>query len=292
MSKGFAPLLAGKVDFDKLTYPLYGSPKLDGIRAMVRDGAVVSRKLLPIPNQQIQEILGRQKFNNLDGELIFGKPMDEGVYHRTNSFVMSRDKVSPEWCFHVFDHFASPDTAYRDRYTLAESVADRSNTMFVRPLRQTILHSRAEVDVFEENCVSVGYEGIMLRSMDGAYKYGRSTTNEGTLLKVKRFEDSEAIVIRVEEEMHNGNVAGKDELGRTKRSTAKAGKTGKGTMGALVVKDLKTGVEFNIGSGFTAAQRMETWAPNDIVKYKFFPVGVKMKPRHPIFVGRRDSIDT
>lgn len=35
----------------------------------------------------------------------------------------------------------------------------------------------------------------MLRSIDGKYKLGRSTTNEAILLKLKRFKDSEAIVV-------------------------------------------------------------------------------------------------
>lgn len=111
------------------------------------------------------------------------------------------------------------------------------------------------------------------------------------MLKLKRFEDSEAEVLGIEEEMHNANTAETNELGRTKRSTAKAGLVGKGTMGALIVRDVKTGVEFNIGSGFTAHDRTEAWKPGELVKYKFFPVGVKDKPRHPVFLGRRSKLD-
>ena len=111
------------------------------------------------------------------------------------------------------------------------------------------------------------------------------------MLKVKRFEDSEAEILRIEEEMHNANEAQRDNLGRTKRSTAKEGKVGKGTMGALVVRDLKTGVEFNIGSGFTASDRQDEWKPGEIVKYRYFPVGIKTKPRHPVYIGRRSNID-
>jgi len=57
-----------------------------------------------------------------------------------------------------------------------------------------------------------------------------------------------------------------------------------------------TGVEFSIGTGLTALQRGVFWARQDdylgkTVKYKFFPVGVKDKPRHPVFLGLRHPED-
>jgi DNA ligase-1 len=67
-------------------------------------------------------------------------------------------------------------------------------------------------------------------------------------------------------------------------------------MGTLVVRDLDTNVEFEIGTGFTAAHRQEFWEQTTsvvgrIVKYKHFPHGAKDKPRHPVFLGFRDPID-
>jgi DNA ligase-1 len=170
-----------------------------------------------------------------------------------------------------------------------------------------LLQNREHLDAYEAEQVALGHEGIMLADPDGKYRFGRATPKGGELLKVKRFVDAEAIVIGIEEEMFNGNAAETNELGRTKRSTAKAGLVGKGSMGALIVRDVKTGVEFNIGTGFTADERTEWWAwgktqprsakqsilqmavqgPRRIVKYKSFPVGVKDKPRHPVYLGLR-----
>jgi DNA ligase-1 len=120
--------------------------------------------------------------------------------------------------------------------------------------------------------------------------------NEGYLLKVKRFDDSEAEIIGFEEEQFNGNTAETNELGRTKRSTAKAGLVGKGTLGAFTVRDIHTGVEFSIGTGLTALQRGVFWQRRDeylgkLAKYKYFAVGVKVAPRHPVFLGFRDRVD-
>ena len=94
----------------------------------------------------------------------------------------------------------------------------------------------------------------------------------------------------------NGNEAQTNELGRTKRSTAAAGLSGKGTLGAFLVRDLVTGVDFSIGTGLTAADRQCFWDKRfdlhgSLVKYKYFPVGVKVAPRHPVFLGFRDARD-
>jgi hypothetical protein len=76
--------------------------------------------------------------------------------------------------------------------------------------------------------------------------------------------------------MHNTNEAQTNELGRTKRSTAMEGLVGKGTMGALLVKDIDTQIEFSIGTGFTAEQRLAFWnrratLVGSVAKYKHFP---------------------
>jgi DNA ligase-1 len=95
--------------------------------------------------------------------------------------------------------------------------------------------------------------------------------------------------------MYNGNDAEVNELGRTKRSTKQSGMSGKGTLGAFICKT-RDGVEFKIGSGFDQQDRENFWQNKSsllgyIVKYKHFPIGVKDKPRHPIFLGFRNKMD-
>jgi DNA ligase-1 len=134
----------------------------------------------------------------------------------------------------------------------------------------------------------------MVRDPRGPYKHGRSTPKEGWLLKVKRFVDAEAVVIGVVEQEHNVNEATRDALGRAKRSSAKAGKRKTGMLGALLVRDVKTGVEFAIGSGFDEAARRELWLTHVVgrlVKYKSQPSGAKVAPRFPVFLGFRDEGD-
>lgn len=284
----FKPMLASPADLSKLKFPQLASPKLDGIRATVVDGKLMSRSLKPIPNRVIYSELARLCFNGLDGELIVGSPVAPDVFRNSTSGVMGHDGA-PDWKYYVFDNYMHGGDFEERLSSVEQRIGNIGGNLVVHEHR--LVEDADELLAYEHECVTAGYEGLILRDPRAPYKFGRSTTREGFMLKLKRFEDSEAEVIGVEEEMHNANAAETNELGRTKRSTAKAGLVGKGTMGALIVRDVKTKVEFNIGSGFTAADRADTWKLGELVKYKYFPVGVKDKPRHPVFLGRRSKLD-
>lgn len=285
---GFKPMLASPAALDALRYPIYGSPKLDGIRASVVGGQLLSRTLKQIPNRHIFHTLSDPRLEGLDGELIVGKPTSSTCYRDTVSGVMGHEG-QPKFTYWLFDLWNTAETFSMRRRVLGRMYESNELPDCVALVHHVELRSREDLDAYEAEQVALGFEGVMLADPDAAYKFGRATTKGGELLKVKRFEDSEAVVIGVEEEMFNGNEAQTNELGRTKRSTAKAGLVGKGTMGALIVRDVKTGVEFNIGTGFTAADRAAAWPLGTIVKYKSFPVGVKDKPRHPVYLGLRPA---
>lgn len=292
----FKPLLAAPVDFDKLDLTdMAASVKLDGIRAIVRDGVLVSRNLKPIRNRHVQQLFGRPEFEHLDGELILGDPTSKSCYLDTNSAVMSADGT-PDVTFHVFDHVGAPATCYESRLALAGGVANGYSKITL--VEQHPVRDLAHVEGLESQWLELGYEGLMLRKLRGAashYKFGRSTAKEGTLLKLKRFDDAEAKIIGVEELMKNGNEATKNALGHTERSAHKENLIPMGTLGALIC-ETPEGVVFKIGTGFDQKTRADLWARRDTlttcwVKYKSFNIGVKDAPRFPVFLGLRDAID-
>jgi len=295
--KTFEPLLAKPVEFKHLDYQnTWVSKKLDGIRAIVIDGVVVSRKLKPIPNKHVQALFGnRPELEGFDGELIVGPDNAPNVYQVTNSGVMSIDG-EPDVIFHAFDHITEPTKEYCQRYKRLSEQPYLKGVVIVP--QHGVLDEAAVLDI-EKMYLDRGYEGVMLRTFMGPrsfYKYGRSTSKECTLLKLKRFSDSEAAIVGFVEQMHNGNEANKDELGRTKRSSHAENKTGKGTLGALICADLESGLTFNIGTGFDDETKQSIWDQRDslngrLVKYKSFKIGVKDLPRFPVFLGFRDAID-
>lgn len=287
----FRPMLAAKADVEslaKLTFPLLASVKLDGVRAIVKDGVVYSRSMTPFPNKALQAKLGRPELNGYDGELIVGNPWDKNVCDATRAETASINAPCSA-DFYVFDRH-DLDMPYVQRMARIYPHVD------VHVLEQRYVNSLAEVQGFESNTLEQGYEGIILRAPNAPYKQNRSTLREQFLIKLKRFEDSEAVIIGMEELMHNANEAQESNIGLTKRQTLQENLVGMNTMGALLVRDIHTGVEFKIGTGFTQAQRDQFWrfgegVKGELVKYKYFPVGVKDKPRHPVYLGFRDRRD-
>lgn len=286
------PMLAAATDAQRLTYPLLLSPKLDGVRCLIIDGVAMSRSLKPIPNKHVQHLFGRPELNGLDGELIVGDASAEDVYTQTTSGVMSIEG-RPDVSYWVFDDFTEDGGFARRFHTACRRIKKQ---MACEDVPHHTVNNQAELLKYEQDYLELGYEGIMLRCPDGPYKQGRSTAREEFLLKLKRFVDAEAKIIGFTEQQTNTNEAVRNELGHLERSSKKAGMRGAQVLGAFMVKDLKTGVEFEIGTGFTAAQRENFWKRGDnligkFVKYKSQPVGVKDKPRFPVFLGFRDPKD-
>lgn len=284
------PMLAGTLeDMNALAFPLLVTPKLDGIRCLILNGRALTRKFLDVPNIYLREHLKKLP-TGLDGELVgLGKSFNE-----IQSLVMSEDG-EPEFEYHVFDYVKDDiNKGYEARmYDLYK--LDLPG--FCKKVLPKALYAQYELVEYEEEMIRKGYEGVMIRSVDGPYKCGRSTTKEGYLLKLKQFADAEAVVVGFEERMHNANEKLKDELGHAKRSSHKANLVPMDTLGALVVKCDKFSKEFKIGTGFDDVTRAEIWKNKDkylgrLVTFKYQPHGTKDKPRIPSFKGFRDERDT
>jgi len=292
MNLQFKPMLAATASLEKLRYPLIASPKLDGIRAVVKDKVLLSRSLKPIPNQYVQDMFGRTSFDGLDGELIMGDPSAADVFRATTSAVMSHSGT-PDVKLFVFDRH-NDGRAYISRTSdkFASEVASCNGEILV--LEQQLVQNESELLAYEDQKLMEGYEGIILRNPASHYKYGRSTLTEGSLIKLKRFLDSEAVILDKVLRTVNNNQAEISELGYMKRSHKKAGIVEGDGLGALVVQDAKTKVIFNVGSGFTEEERLRFWDINligKLIKYKYFPTGSKDKPRFPTFLGFRSPDD-
>lgn len=294
MSK-FRPMLATACeDISTIKYPVLASLKLDGIRCVVLNGVVYSRTMKPIPSKTVQELFGKVDYEGFDGELIYGNVFDEKVFNLSTSFCMSKgvpEGLNPlEIRFYVFDLVS--EEGHIDRlHSLSEKQLGRNVVLHL----PTTVQSSKQLTEFEEIVLSKGGEGVMVRSMNGPYKQGRSTLKEGYLLKIKRFVDEEATIIGFDEKMHNTNEAKVDALGYTERSTSKDGMVGANTLGALVVQSEKWG-EFRIGTGFDDVLRKEIWENKDkylsqLAKFKYFATGVVNLPRFPTFLGTRHKDD-
>ena len=298
MPKILKPLLAATFEEDSLIFPYICSAKIDGIRAITIDGTVMSRSLKPIRNTFVQECLSDLS-DGFDGELVAGSNFQEAT-----SSIM-RIKGEPNFTFFVFD-YVNPNKTTIDPYSerleqlkiklksLPSSIKSRVKIVpmikLVKSLEDLLEH--------EKRCLAEGWEGVILRSMSGTYKFGRSTLNDNIIIKLKRFKDAEAIITGFEEKMHNQNEAEVNELGHTFRSTSKDGLTPAGTLGTIIATDVTSQETLRIGTGKGLGDvlRQEIWNNQNkyvgkYIKYKYFDYGVKDLPRHPVFIGFRDEDD-
>jgi DNA ligase-1 len=303
------PMLASHCkDTRTLKFPVLGSKKLDGVRAEMQGGQLLSRSLKPIPNKYVQELFAGLA-EGTDGELIVGDPcaVDENgepnACRKTVSLVMSDNK--PLDYFHgeqlrlwVFDKFGND--GFRARLNNAAAAVIASKNPAVVLVKHVMLNNIEELDQFEADALADGNEGVMIRSMNGPYKEGRSTEREAYLLKLKRFVDTEAVVTGSYEWETNTNNSFTNELGRTTRSSCQDGKVGADMLGGLFVTGIEgdwKGIEFKVGTmHITQDERKKLWSDRDalvgrIAKLKFFPHGAKDKPRHPVFLDWRDERD-
>jgi DNA ligase-1 len=123
-----------------------------------------------------------------------------------------------------------------------------------------VTHLREELARVE----ALGGEGLMMRKPGSAYVAGRSDT----LLKVKSFHDAEARVLS-----HSPGT-GKH----------------KGRLGALVV-ELPDGTTFNVGTGFTDAERNDPPPVGTVVTFRYQELSDTGVPRFPSYVGARIDLD-
>lgn len=303
----FAPTLAATIDpmkdpdvFSKLVFPLWVSPKYDGIRGVGIDGRLKSRTLNDLPSTQVQALFGH--LTHFDGEVIAGDPCDgDDVYNRTQSHVMSKSKPAEKLTFYVFD-WADVEMAnlpFEERADYLKAQVEKLNRDDVVFVESELVHNLEEFLAAEERYLALGFEGIMARKPGGRYKHGRSSFNEHILLKLKRFEDFEAPIVGFVEQVTNTNAAEKDELGHTKRSSAKDGLVPADTLGKFVIDMSGWGwtetAEIPCGV-IKHAQRKEIWNNQaaylgKYIKVRHFPFGAKTGLRLPRCVGFRDPID-
>ena len=286
------PMLAGKCERpDSLSFPVLATPKLDGIRCLKINGRALTRSFKPVSNRFTRGWIEANLPDGLDGELIVrGTTFSETAGH------IGRESGEPDFTFAVFDYVSDGvDVPYACRMQELKRLPEFAHVEKILPVE---IRDAVQLGEYEEQCLSQGYEGVMIRTPESPYKCGRSTEREGWLLKIKRFDDDEAVVLETYEGLSNLNPAERDAFGRTKRSSCKENKVGRGELGGFVVRVMSTGVEFRLGYNHVLGgiDRVTLWEqraslPGKIVKFMHQPSGAKEAPRFPKFVGFREAWD-
>lgn len=299
----WGPLLAATMTKDEIAsirFPIMVSPKIDGIRGVTPHVPLgiydtTSRRMEPIPNVHVRA--NTREWTGLDGEFVITEPNDIYAYDLAKSAIMTQ-KGEPDFTYWVFDYYPAYDQAYYQRYRMLERVAHKLPS-HIKLVEHTLMYDLDTLLEYEHRMVdTLNYEGIMLNDPLAAYKWGRSTFNEGILFKWKRMERTIATIVGFEEQMKNLNAQETNNLGYAKRSSAKAGKVPAGTLGAFVCQAPEWGVSFNVGTGegLTKKLRQAIWDNRALYMgrkfiMEFQLIGSKDRPRIPSYKRFADDGD-
>lgn len=304
------PQLAEDAILDQVKFPCIVQPKIDGVRALNLNGTLTGRSLKPFEGFGITEYFSRRDFLGLDGEMTLGnKPNCMNRLCSLTTSAMGRFQgvtEMPDLHWWVFDHLAHTSQRYLDRYWRLKNTVEKLNHPRVHLVPMFEVVGPNELNRFIGEFFDQGYEGTIIRNPAAAYKPGRATQKGQELWRVKPWADAEILVTGITEGEINTNEAKKNALGRTERSSAKAGMVPNGQIGSiqgvmladfhdpftgklLFPKDLPV----TVGSGEMTVAEAEYYFrnPNEIVghivKFKHMTHGVKDKPRFPTYMSHR-----
>jgi DNA ligase-1 len=288
---------------------LFGQPKIDGMRVYHGDNHVPqSRSGKEWKNKPLRDwCMAHPSMKGIDGEVVPGHEYREDSFREAMSGTR-REEGSREFTFWAFDYTGLAECIYGSRLIFLKGLIEKFGEfqeaegyharLVLCPTQ--LLHTIDEVHAYEEKCVADGWEGAMLRRPDRAYKFGRSTNRGGELIKLKRYEDAEAVVIGYEPWFANGNEATQSPLGYQVRSSHQGNLAPLERLGALKVH-LATdpSVKFGIGvmRGVTHSERDRLWRERDsligrICKFKHQGYGGGYDvPRQPVFLNWRSAAE-
>jgi DNA ligase-1 len=196
----FEPMLAAKwEDYkDKIQYPIYSQPKLDGIRCIVTKDGMFSRNGKPILSaphifESLQPLFNENSDLIFDGELYADKFAND--FNKIVSLVKKTKPTDADLAeskknidYHIYD-LPSVDDVFRIRYR--ELCALRLPKCCLRVVTHTVRNEDELMAVYGKY-VTAGYEGQMLR-LDSKYENKRSKS----LLKHKSFVDEEYTILDI-----------------------------------------------------------------------------------------------
>ena len=273
----FKPMLANNFDDyqDKIQYPLYSDPKLDGVRCIIRSDGMWSRngKLLtsaPHIFEALKPLFDEYNDLILDGELFAEKEICDfntiiSCVRKTKP-TLDDLKLSKEFIKYYIYDIPSEDSLFVDRKKALNNLYLPECCVVVETIKCNNLE---ELNIKYKEYLVKGYEGQMVRT-NNTYENKRSKY----LLKRKQFVDDEFVIVGYVEGI--GNLSGK--------------------IGTLIF-NTKEGVEFNAAVNGTHEYLTELWVKrNELIgkkaTVKYFEKTVDGSLRFPKVINiDRDSYE-
>jgi len=234
------------------------SEKFDGVRAYWTGDRLLSRQGLALaaPASVLERLPPQQP---LDGELWMGR----GRFEACSAALRRSQPREEEWQQIQYLLFELPSGAgsFSARVARLREIAAAVDTPMLRVVPQEQVGSLAELRQRLQAVLRAGGEGLMLHEADAPYISGRHEA----LLKLKAHDDEDAVVI--------AHLPGQGRW--------------RGLLGALRVRNA-AGQEFNLGSGFSEAQRRAPPPLGSTVSYRYRGLTGSGLPRFATFLRVQD----
>lgn len=215
---GILPMLAHKFweQWKKIKFPALAQPKLDGHRSpsqMDNHDFGISYSMwsrtrkeinsVPHINKALREVLRFDDVKYLDGEL-YNHDYKDNFEELTSLITPDEPKEGHEVVqYHVYD-MPHPTMTNYERYQKLEELRSRFEGTPVHIVETRVVNNKEELMQAYEDFMEMGYEGAIVRNMDGLYVNKRSYD----LQKVKVFDDDEFRIVSVKVGT-KGSMAGK-----------------------------------------------------------------------------------
>lgn len=226
----FFPMLAKKYEafVNKIKYPMYGQPKLDGNRCVIfldtiknptyKNVIMYTRQKKEYPyttvNDNIRQSLLQLLIDNydeeigeslfLDGELYLHDKSLQGI----NSTIRGQSTEEDNIQYWIYDHFypsygdGSPDIGFSKRAKNLENIYSELDKKYKKDIilvPTKLIKSQNDCDKLYKEFLADHYEGMMLRTPDGSYLKSATKKSEQLrskdLLKRKETYDDEFEVV-------------------------------------------------------------------------------------------------
>ena len=234
------------------------SEKLDGVRAYWTGEKFLSRG----GHEYRAPDWFSRKFpaHPLDGELWMGR----GRFAELSGVVRQVVPDEDDWRrvrFMVFD-LPDQEATFDQRLARLRVLIEKVGSPYMALVDQQRASTHENLMRRLDEVVDIGGEGLMLRLGASGYRIGRSND----LLKVKQYQDAEAVVVQ--------HLPGKGKY--------------EGLMGSLLV-ELENGRQFRIGSGFSDAERASPPDPGTVITFKYYGYTATGLPRFASFLRIRND---
>ena len=251
-------MLAKPLEWHRVKYPCISTVKLDGIRAIYRDGTFYTRngKVL----HGLEALAGRlSSAPVLDGELVC-----PGMDFQTSSGSLRSFAETPNAQFHIIDVPEHPSKYFLSRIADARYWVELQ--IDIVPWRH--VHNSDDIEAHYQACLNAGYEGVVVKPMEYEYVNKRSFD----WMKLKAINTVDARIVDIFE-------------GTGKYSSS---------AGGVIIQMPDSEVLVRVGSGFSDEQRDEIYAaPDDYIgrtiEIKYHEVTPDGSLRHPRFYRWRDD---